>query len=174
MSKQKRIQKRRKTNKNTKRIQKKSIKRKVKGGDCGCTKSMNGGDFFNKGYNPSSSFDKVPIHSFYSQNLMEKDLLGGQHSSRLDPQTSTTPFTMGGKKRKTQKRNKTKKVKGGMNPLPSTVVQSASILSPLNPVTSAGDSAGSLMGYNIAKGGVMDYSNPILVSKNNISSGAMA
>lgn len=176
MSSHRKMHKRGRSNKRNTNTKKNTTKR-LKGGDCGCSKLMNGGDFFNKGYEPNPSFNALPIHSFYSQNLYKSDVQGGQQSSRLDVQASTMK---GGKKQKKNKKTKrtntkTRKTRGGMNlyPVSSNLVQSTNSIPPLNMVTSAGDIPGSLMGYNISRGGVMDYSNPVLVNSNNIGKGAM-
>jgi hypothetical protein len=143
---------------------------KKRGGGCSCSNShlfskmSGGGDFFNGGNVEPASFNNVPMRSFYSHNQYESgtDVQGGQLSSRLEPQLSTTPRLMGGKKNKSRKlRNKKrnckgKKVKGGgLENVPGSMINSFS--DPLtagnrNLSNSIGNTSGSLMSPNLLKG----------------------
>jgi hypothetical protein len=92
--------------------------KKYRGGTCNCKnlEQSGGGDYFLSGYKEPPSFDKVPISSFYPQNMYTAgtDVQGAQISSRGLPNMSSTG---GGKKNKKNKTNKrtNRKMKGGMN-----------------------------------------------------------
>lgn len=97
----------------------KNSKRRRRRGGCGCSSNLsklflNGGNGYSlEPTNYNNNVPNIPLNSYINTPL--------QFASRLDPQPSTTPFSMNGGKRrgKTNKRksirkkNKSKKCKGG-------------------------------------------------------------
>jgi hypothetical protein len=158
---------------------------RMKKGGCGCVKlipSMSGGgDYFLPGYTEPPSFDKVPIHSFYPQNMYNVDPQGAQISSRLLPNMTGGKKTMKMRRKITLKRkvlkfknkrnkknkNKTmrkqKKMKGGVSEIMLRNTTDPLLNSTNNNILSHGNISGSLLGNNIL-GGLQTSMSPSIVN----------